>query len=172
LVWGAGGRQAAGDYSSPMGRVVNSKTDLTSGSLGVGWFGDLPFVNLTYSANEGRFGVPYAGQFHGHDHSSSDPAFLGERTAGEPGSNENPDSPPQVDETVSWQSISLNAGYRELNHYLSKFRFSGNFTRWLHREVEDGGQVATAFDNQAYNFRGVWDQRRTGRWSGSFGFQA
>ena len=176
MIWGTAGRQIAGDYYSPAGRVENSKTRLTSGSLGLGWFGEKPFFNLTYSANRGRFGVPYAGEFHEQEgkEESRGPDWYGllARWNHEGLDPEEGHNAILVDETFCWQNLRWNAGIRELPHFIEKVRFSGAFTRWMHHEVENGNIIATTFDNRAFQFRGVFDQRKTRRWNGSLGFQA
>jgi iron complex outermembrane receptor protein len=158
MLWGSGGRQDAGDYSSPLGRVENSQARQSSASLGFGWFPHKPFFSLTYFLNDGLIGVPFAGVFHGHE----------EGEAEEPGHDLG--EAPRVSETFTLQNIRLNTGARELTSFVHRFRIAANFTRWMHRELEHG-DVATTFDNQAVNFRGTFDQRKAGRLVGSFGFQ-
>ncbi len=178
MVWGTGGRQVAGDYWSAVGRVDNSKTRLSSASFGVGWFGDRPFVNLTYSANRGRFGVPFAGTFHEHgaeeekQHRPDDLQSLFGRRNERRGDPEEEHEEIMVDETFVWQSVRCNGGWHDLPHFLEKIRLSAAYTRWMHKELENGDEVATTFDNRAVQFRGVLDQRKIGPWNGSLGFQA
>ncbi len=156
LLWGNGGRQVASDYSSPLGRVEDSNTRLSSGSLGFGWFGSRPFFSAGYAVQDGRFGVPFAGEFHHHDDSAEEGNHAHDHT--------------QVHETFTWQNVRFNTGIRNLNSFLERFRLIGNFSRWIHRELE-GQEVATTFDNKSLNYRGTFDQRVNRRLLGSFGFQ-
>jgi iron complex outermembrane receptor protein len=158
LIWGSGSRQVAGDYSSPAGRVDNSQTRMTSGSVGFGWFSEGPFVNLGYSFNKGRMGIPFAGEFHHHEE---------EETGGEEGEEEHV----LVDETFTWQNVRFNTGMHSIKSaLLEEFHLAANFTRWMHREVENE-ITATAFDNQLVNVRATFKQRERGRLTGTSGVQ-
>ncbi len=160
LFWAGGRRQVAGDYYSPEGRVDNSKTRLSSGHAGFGWFGEKPYFTLNYAFNRGRFGVPYAGEFHHHDERHD--GFIDPE-------NEEP-ARVLVDETFAWQNVQFGAGARGISSFVERFRFSSSFVRWIHKELENEA-VATAFDNKLWNLRGVFEQDKKGALSGSFGFQ-
>jgi iron complex outermembrane receptor protein len=156
LFWGGGTRQITSDYHSPEGRVENSLTRLNSGHLGVGWFGAKPYFTLGYAFNDGRFGVPFAGEFHHHEDGA--PA----------GADEEP--PALVDETFTWQNVRVGTGVRAIGSFLEAFRFAASFARWMHKELEND-VPATAFDNKLWSFRGTFEQSPLRRLSGSFGFQ-
>jgi iron complex outermembrane receptor protein len=157
LVWGSGSRQVAGDYSSPNGRVDNSRTRMTSGSVGFGWFSEGPFLNLGYSFNKGLLGIPFAGEF--HDHEDGD-------AAGEEG-----EEPVLIDEKFTWQNVRFNTGMHGIQSaLLEEFHLAANFTRWMHREVENEIPV-TAFDNQLVNIRATAKQQAWGPWTGTSGIQ-
>jgi iron complex outermembrane receptor protein len=157
MLWGSGSLQDASDYSSPLGRVENSETRQTSASLGIGWFGRKPFFSLTYSIHDGRLGVPFAGSFHHHDDAAEEHQHEGAGAA-------------TVYETYTLQNTRLNTGARNLGSFVERFRISANFSRWIHREVENSA-VATTFDNRAMNYRVMFEQRKVGPVHGSFGFQ-
>jgi iron complex outermembrane receptor protein len=156
MLWGSGSRQDASDYSSPLGRVENSETRQTSAGLGLAWFGRKPFFSLAYSVHDGLLGVPFAGSFHHHEDAEEHDHEAGQ-TAG-------------VHETYTLQDTRLNTGARSLGSFVSRFRISANFSRWIHRELENS-DVATTFDNRAFNYRVTFDQRDVGSLQGSFGFQ-
>jgi iron complex outermembrane receptor protein len=160
IVWGHGSRQAAGDYRSPLGRVENSETRMTSGNVGFGWFGARPFFSLGYYFNDGRFGVPYAGRFHHHHDEGEDPE----------GEHDDPDAD-QVDETFTWQNVRLTAGLKDLGGAVERIRVAAGFSRWMHRERESD-VVATAFDNRTYNLRATVEQKKSGPLGGTTGVQA
>jgi iron complex outermembrane receptor protein len=44
-----------------------------------------------------------------------------------------------------------------------------NFTDWSHAEIEDG-EIGTVLKNKQATYRGVFEQKQGGGWSGSFGF--
>ncbi len=158
IFWGSGSRQVAGDYYSAQERIHNSKTRMTSGSAGFGWFGEKPFFNLGYAFNDGRLGIPFAGEFHHHH---------GEE---EEEGHEDEEIPAIVDETFTWQNVRLNTGMRGLNSFLEEFKISANFSRWMHKELEND-EVATAFDNKLVNVRATVTQREQKSLSGTSGFQ-
>lgn len=160
IVWGHGSRQVAGDYRSPIGRVDNSKTRMTSGNVGFGWFGTRPFFSLGHYFNDGRFGIPYAGRFHRH------------HDEGEVMEDEHEDEDTDlVDETFTWQNVRMTAGVKDLAGAVEKIRVAANFSRWMHQERERDA-VATAFDNRTFNLRATAEQKPGGRLTGTFGLQA
>jgi iron complex outermembrane recepter protein len=159
LFWGSGSRQVTSDYSSPEGRVDDSRTRMTSGSAGLGWFGDGTFFNLGYSFNRGRLGIPFAGAFHHHDDDE-------EESAGA----EEADHTARVDETFTWQNVRLNTGVSGRQSFIEDVHVAASFTRWMHSEREDD-QIATAFDNKLVNVRTTFKQRPTGHFIGTSGFQ-
>jgi len=143
LVWGNGGGQRAGDYKTPLGRVTNSFTRNGNGSGGFGYFGK-GWFSADFSYDNRKYGVPF-------DLSEEQPevVFLTPRRA----------------------SLQMKGGYRDLNSFLSSGNFSFGYNNYKHDEVEaDTGEVGTSFRNNSYLYRGVFDERRTGRLSGSFGF--
>jgi iron complex outermembrane recepter protein len=158
LIWSSGSRQVAGDYWSSETRIPNSKTRMTSGSLGLGWFAERPFFNLSYSFNKGRLGVPFAGEFHHHD-----------EDAGEEDHDHDEEEAALVDETFTWQNIRFNTGMKGLNAFFEEFRISANFSRWIHKELENE-ETATSFDNKLFNLRTTFTQRKHKYLNGTSGF--
>ncbi|MFB3826423.1 MAG: TonB-dependent receptor domain-containing protein [Bryobacteraceae bacterium] len=51
---------------------------------------------------------------------------------------------------------------------LGSTRLSLAYTKWRHREIA-GGETGTIFNNRQVLWRGTWDQRKTGRFAGTFG---
>lgn len=162
LFWGSAARQTTGDYSSPLGRVANSQSRMTSGSLGFGWFAERPFFNLSYAFNQGRLGVPFAGEFHQHhgDQEETDPF--------------DPDHEHEasalVDETFTWQNVRVNTGMKGMKSFIEEIKIAANFSRWIHRELEND-ETATSFDNRLINVRATFAQRPWNRLTGTSGFQ-
>ncbi len=164
LVWSSGSRQVTGDYSSAAGSVENSKTRMTSGSAGFGWFSHRPFFSLSYAFNKGRLGIPFAGEFHHHHHEEE-----GEEDSEDHGDHEE-EAAASVDETFTWQNVRLNGGMRGLHSLIEEFKVSANFSRWMHKELENEA-TATAFDNKLFNVRATAEQRKYKRLTGTSGFQ-
>ena len=163
IFWAGGGGQRTGDYETPQGPVENSKTRINNGSAGFGRYGNKVFVSLGYTFNDGRYGVPFA---HGHEEDEEDH----EHSAEEQGEDEFG----SVDIDLQRHSVQFGGGIRHLGSFIEDFRLSLNFTDWRHRELEilqgDFEKEETTFDNEQFVYRGVFEQRRLGLLSGSFGF--
>jgi iron complex outermembrane receptor protein len=143
LVWGNGGGQRAGDYNTPLGRVTNSFTRDGNGSGGFGYFGK-GWFSADVSYDNRKYGIPF------------DPTE---------------EAPEVVFLTPRRTSVQAKGGYRDLDSFVSGGQFSFQYNNYKHDEVAaDTGAVNTAFRNNTYLYRGVFDEHRTGRLSGSFGF--
>ena len=64
--WGGGSMRRTGAYDTPQGPVANSATELTNANAGVGYDNDRFFASGGFTFEEGRYGVPFAEEFHGH----------------------------------------------------------------------------------------------------------
>ncbi len=62
--WAGGSMRRTDDYATPVGTVENSATESTNARAGVGWSGDQLFASAGVTLNDGRYGVPFAGEFH------------------------------------------------------------------------------------------------------------
>jgi iron complex outermembrane recepter protein len=143
LVWGNGGGQRAGDYETPLGRVTNSYTRYGDGSGGFGYFGK-GWFSADFSYDNRKYGIPF---------------------------DTSEEAPEVVFLTPRRTSVQAKGGYRDLDSFISAGQFSFAYNNYKHDEVEaDTGEIGTAFRNNTYLYRGVFDQRRAGRLSGSFGF--
>jgi iron complex outermembrane recepter protein len=143
LVWGNGGGQRAGDYATPLGRVTNSYTRDGNGSGGFGYFGK-GWFSADFSYDNRRYGIPY---------------------------DLTEEAPEVVFLTPRRTSVQFKGGYRDLGSFISSGQFSFAYNNYKHDEVEaETGEIGTAFRNNTYLYRGVFDERRAGRLSGSFGF--
>ena len=149
LYWGNGSFQRVGDYRAPtIGRIDNSAGGSAGGSGGLGYFGDKGFFSANYGYDQRRYGIPFAGLFEGE-----------------------PDA--QIDLKMRRHAFGFNAGKEELNSWLESFRLSLNYSDYNHKELEiaDGAEsVGTTFDNDLFVYRGVFEQKRRGALTGSFGF--
>jgi iron complex outermembrane receptor protein len=67
-------------------------------------------------------------------------------------------------------SVQAKGGYRDFDSFVSGGQFSFQYNDYKHDEVAaDTGAVNTAFRNKTYLYRGLFDEKRNGRLSGSFG---
>ena len=165
LYWGGGGLRYTDDYATPAGTVENSATESSNARAGVGWSRDRAFWSAGVTLNDGRYGVPFAGQFHGH--------HVEEPGAG--GDDHHDDDHGEAAIALDWQrrALRVDAGLLGLsNRFVEGLELSFNVIDWGHNELEiEGGSenVGTTYDNRTYILRAEFDQQRTGRLSGRFG---
>jgi iron complex outermembrane receptor protein len=145
LIWGNASGQRTGDYDTPIGKIENSKTRAGNGLLGFGRYGDKSFFSLSYGYDDRRYGVPFADMFEGEGNGEF------------------------IDLDMRRHDFRLTGGFRDTGSFVDAFRLSLSYSDYRHRELE-GEEVGTTFDNDIFSYRGVFDQRRTERFSGSFGF--
>ena len=143
LLWGDGSAQRTGDYQTPIGTVENSGTRVSNSSIGAGRYGEKRFFTAGYGYDEGRYGVPFAGE-------------LG-------GENE------EIDLAFRRHHARVSGGLYNVGSFADVFRVTLGYSDWRHKEIA-GGRVGTVFENRQVNWRGVFEQRRYGKLSGSFGF--
>ncbi len=163
LLWAGGGGQRSGDYDTPIGRVENSKSSTTNASAGLGYSAERSYLSFGYTRNDGRYGIPEAGDFH----AESPPE------GPHPGGLEEEDVE-AIDIDFRRNNYRLGAGLQNLKSGFQGFDFSLSHTEWDHSEVERlaGGieAIGTEFSNQQWVFRGVFEQLQTGPLGGRFGF--
>jgi iron complex outermembrane receptor protein len=156
MFWGSGGSRRTGDYDTPEGIVANSKSNLSNASVGTGYYGDNAFVSLGYGIEDGRFGVPGAGEIHGHEeevHEEDDEFF--------------------IDNDQRRQNVRLDVGLRNLgNPIVESARVIFQRIDWNHNEIEiDQGveSIGTRFTNDVYLLRAELEQSRASNLTGRFG---
>jgi iron complex outermembrane receptor protein len=151
LLWANGGGQRTGDYKSPIGRIENSGSFLTQTSVGIGRHAEKGFFSLAYGLQDGRYGVP---PFEIHEE--------GEDSGEEDHDHEHV--------KIDWrrQNVRFQGGWRELSGPVESLKTTFNYSDWKHTELEHQA-IGTRFFNKQFTYRGVIDQQRTNRLSGSFG---
>ena len=143
LVWGSGSGQRAGDYDTPIGRVPNSYTREGNGDGGFALYPGKSFFSLNYSFNHRRYGIPF-------DQSEEEPeiVFLNPRR----------------------HEVRFNGGFRELDSFVTDALFTVQYTDYKHQEIGAIENIVnTTFNNKTVTYRGTFDERKSGKWSGSFG---
>jgi iron complex outermembrane receptor protein len=144
LLWGNGGGQRAGDYTTPLGRVRNSFSREENVSGGSGYYPAKGFFSLNYTFDKRRYGIPY-------DAAAVDPeiVFLNPRR----------------------HSFEFKGGFRENTSFVTAGTFSVQYTDYAHSEINsETNEVGTAFSNKTTIYQGVFDQQKVGKLSGRFGF--
>ena len=66
MAWFGGGGRRTSEYITPEGTVENSQTEQMNGRAGLGWFGDRDYISVSYEIEDGTYGIPFAGELHGH----------------------------------------------------------------------------------------------------------
>ena len=167
LFWAGGSLRQTGDYDTPEGTIENSATELTNARAGIGWFGDRLFASGGITAENGRYGVPFADEFHGHH--EDEHGHDADEGEDEHGAEEEI----EVDLDSRRRVGRFDIGVRNLdNPVADQVSLSLNVIDWHHDEleIEDGIEsVGTRFDNRTYVVRADVEQRQTERLSGRFG---
>jgi iron complex outermembrane receptor protein len=160
LIWGNGSLQRTGDYDTPLGKVFNSKTRSGSGAGGAGYYGDKGFFNASYQYDRRRYGIPFASIFEGGEEEE-------EKLLGPAGGEEELEP---IDLLMRSHNFRVKGGFHNVDSFVTSFRGTLNYTKYKHQELE-GDIVGTNFFNDTYSYRGLFDQRKTGRLTGRFGFE-
>jgi iron complex outermembrane receptor protein len=172
--WGGANGLRTGDYAAPTGEIENSRTRSTNGYGGFGWFGDRAFVSFGVRANDAAYGVPFAGEFHGHHEEEGEhheEEEEGEHHEGEEGEHDEEEL--RIDLEMSQQTYQVNWGVRDLGSALESFVMKLSYATYKHEEIEfegDERNIGTRFDNDQLVYRGVFEQSRSGPLTGRFGF--
>ncbi len=159
-LWAGGGTRRTDDYATPLGTVENSATESSTVRAGVGWSGDRLFASAGVTANGGRYGVPFAGEFHGHH---------------EGGSGGQGEDDGETAIALDWRRRAgrVDIGVQDLgNRAIESARLSLNVVDWDHDELESEAgrqRVGTRYNNRTYIVRADLDQRQTARLAGRFG---
>src|SRR5262249_30604935 len=144
LVWANGGGQRAGDYETPLGRVTNSYARDGNASGGFGYFSSRGWFSADYGYDSRRYRIPV---------------------------NPAEEAPEVGSLNPRRHSVQARFGMRDLASVINSMQFSMQYNDYRHEEIAaDTGEVNTAFKNKTFLYRGVFDERRTGKFSGSFGF--
>lgn len=140
LFWASGGGQRAGDYKTPLGEILNSGLRNYDVSGGGGYYGNKAFLRAGYNFNSNRFGVPF-----------------------DPAESEGPE-----DLDIRRHNARINAGFHDLSGALDRIHLSFDYIDYMHQELFFDEPEASFF-NKTYSYRAIANQKRAGRFSGSFG---
>jgi len=166
MFWAGGGARRIGDYRTPDGPVLNSGAEQGSGRIGLGYAGRHAYFSAGYDGETGRYGIPFAGQFHGHgeaDHDGED----------EDHADEEQGNDLLVDIEPRRHNLRVDAGVRDLaSPVVNAARLIVSRSDWRHEEIESEGgteSLGTRFDNDITNIRAEIEQQKRGRLSGRLG---
>lgn len=145
MLWGNGSGQRTGDYKAggDFGKVLNSFTRSRTGEAGIGYFANKSFFNANYNYYQSRYGIPF-------DFNDPDSGLKSLRL---------------------WRGdAKFNFGYNDVDWFVTGIKFTADFSNYRHQELEDGF-VGTTYRNKVSSIRGMFEQKKTGRLSGRFGFE-
>ena len=161
LLWGSGGSRRTGDYNTPSGTIENSGTQTSTGRTGVGYLGERLFATSGFTIEDGRYGIPFASEFHEHDHAEG---------------HDDKDDELSVDLNARRRVGRFDVGMENLdNRLIERFQISLNTIDYRQDETETENGVEgihTSFLNRSYVTRAEFTQRAVGRLSGKFGVWA
>jgi iron complex outermembrane recepter protein len=146
MLWGNASGQRTGDYKAggDYGKVLNSFTRNAAGSFGGGYFGSKAFFTTNFNYYQSRYGIPL-------DFREEDPELRSIRL---------------------WRNdVKFNFGYNDPNLFVTGIKFTVDVSNYRHQEMESN-EVGTTFRNNIGSVRGVFEQKRVGRLTGRFGFEA
>lgn len=159
--WAGSDTRRTKDYNTPDGTVKNSSTRLATGRAGIGYFGNHLFTSGGVTIENSRYGLPFAGKFHGHDDQDH---------------KRNVNDETQIDFASQRRTGRLDIGLRNLdNGFADSFHVVIKAIDWHHDELEideEVEKVGTTFTNRMYIVRAEMDQRQTDRLSGKAGVWA
>ncbi len=174
-IWGQSGGLRTGDYTAPqVDKVFNSRSTNLNGLGGFGWYGDKMFFSAETRVDRGEYGIPFAAEFHGHHGEEEDEHHeeMGEEEEDHEGEHE--EEIERVAVESRRESYRVNWGLHNLGPAVESFVLKLVYIDWEQDEVEffeDGDStIGTAFQNDQFVYRGVFEQGERGPLSGQFGF--
>jgi iron complex outermembrane recepter protein len=148
----AGGEPALHD--EPEGRLPGSDLQASGGAAGLSLVGERGFAGLALSRMTADYGLPGG---HGHEHEH------------EPGEVEEHTGAPKVD--LEQTRVDLEAGLVDPLPGFQSLNLRIGVNEYRHQEIEDGGMVATTFDNEAVEARLELTHLPVADWTGALGIQ-
>jgi iron complex outermembrane receptor protein len=159
-----GGGNRTEDYQTPIGVLFNSRTRLANGGGSFGWTSERAYWKASYDFEDSRYGIPFGALL---EESMGAPiVVVPGPVIGE--------SDERIVLPLRRHNTRLTGGFRNLDSFIEGMRFQFDLSKYHHDEVEilDTGEeeVATSFDNQQFFYSGMFEQKKTGRLTGRFGF--
>ena len=189
FAWGGGNSNRTGDYDSPAGVVENSGGSMTQGEAGFGLFGERAWFSSSVRMDDSRYGVPFAGEFHGaHGHEEEEEGHAPEDEAEEHHEEEEGEHGEEaeelnVDVAMDRRQFRTDFGLRELGSVFQDAEFTVRYSDFEQDEIETVvgttvDEVATSFQNRSLVVRGELKkpsgrvQSRLGVWGNFRNYQA
>ena len=130
MFWGHGGGIRTGNYRAPeQGRIYNSRSRLSNGGGGLGWYGKRVFFSLEAKFDDGNYGVPFVQEFHGHhgeaEHEGEDDDHDDEEGEDDEEECEEDDEEGEEDDEEGEEDDEEEIDRIELDSRRRNFRFTG-----------------------------------------------
>lgn len=151
------------------GFLPGSGFDMDSHAFGASYIGDWGFAGLSVSRLEGKYGLP-GGHSHGHEEGHAEEAEEeeGHEEEHDEHGDEGAFETPMLD--MEQTRIDAELGVKNPFGVFTSLNVRLGINNYEHAEIEPDGEVATLFDNEAWELRTelVYE---TGPWGGVIGFQ-
>jgi iron complex outermembrane recepter protein len=139
--WASGGGQRTGDYKTSVGEVENSHTRIEQANGGLGYYGDHGYLSFNYGFTDSRYGIPL---------------------------NPEEEDPELADLLLRRHSYRISGGVTDAG-FLEDIQLRLSYSDYNHQEIV-GGEPETTFFNKQFIYRTLFNQKKHGIVSGSFGF--
>jgi len=148
-----------GEEEEPYGVLENSDLETRRYAAGLTrFFGDDGFIGISWSGYDTEFGVP------GHEHHEEE----GEEEEHEDEHDEHGEEAVRSD--LRQRRIDLHGAVTRPFGWFDGARFRLGFFDYEHRELE-AEEIGSEFNNEGWEGRLEFSQRRRGAWGGAFGLQ-
>lgn len=166
LLTASGGGARTGDYSTPLGAVENSGTEIRNAAATLARYGQRGYLRGGYGEYRGLYGIPVVELHHHGEDGQHSAALDGE--VHRPAQQHEHEGPLRL----RWrrQTAHLGGGLEKLSGPLQQVTFRLIYSDWNHKELL-GEETGTQFFNRQLSYRVVFDQRQVGRFTGRFGLQ-
>ena len=191
FAWGGGNSNRTQDYQSPLGVVENSGASMNQGEAGFGLLGERAWFSGSVKMDDSRYGVPFAGRFHGaHGHESEEEEHHEEEEEEheegehlEEGEGEHLEDELFVDVAMDRRQFRTDFGIRDIGTAFEEAEFTVRYSDFVQDEIETVAgtavdEVATNFQNRSLVVRGELKkpagriQSRLGVWGNFRNYQA
>jgi iron complex outermembrane recepter protein len=135
-------------------RLPGSDMDSKGGAVGFSFIGDRGFAGIAISGTDATYGLP---GLHAHEHHDEDEE------------DEDGEVTPYLD--LKQTRIDLEAGLANPFRGFEAINVRVGFNDYEHQEIEPDGDVATLFENEAWEARVELLHEEVAGWRGAFGIQ-
>ncbi len=141
------------------GKVRNSDSDTSGGTLGASWIGETAVIGLAWTRHETDYGLPGPGEHHGDEVADAVvDLFEGEKES----------APVRIDQEQ--ERYDFRAEWLELEGWLDNVLVRAAWNDYEHVELE-GSEVGTRFEQTGLDARLHLGHRTMAGWDGTLGFQ-